>query len=307
MQRHRFGKTGLSVSALGFGAAPIGEYETEESSVAAIVNSLLDAGVNVLDTAAIYGGAEEMLGRTVSHRRQEFVLISKCGQAFPDLPGPAWSPQLIAATVDRALRRLRTDHLDVMLLHTCSLEVLQRGEALGALIQARQEGKVRYVGYSGDNEAAAYAVTFPDICVLETSVNLCDQANLDAVLPAAREHDVGIVAKRPLANTAWRRPELLKGFYQDYARPYHERFLAMGLSAEALGFTDGDWPEIALRFTLSQPEVSTAIIGTTKKENARRNVELADKGPLPAEIVQQLRAAFQRAEKQSGSTWPGLT
>ncbi|PTY03743.1 aldo/keto reductase [Opitutaceae bacterium EW11] len=307
MRRHRFGKTGLSVTELGFGGAPIGTLQTAEQDVGAVVNALLDAGVDVIDTAAIYGGSEEAIGRTVAHRRSEFVLISKCGQAFPDLPGEAWSAQLISATIDRALKRLRTDYLDVMLLHSCDLDVLRRGDALGAVAKARQSGKVRFVGYSGDNEAAAYAVTLPEVAVLETSVNLCDQANIDRVLPLAREHDVGVIAKRPLANTAWRNPQELFGFYQEYARPYHERFLAMQLTAESLGFTDADWPEIALRFTLSQPDVSTAIIGTTKRANAGRNLELVRKGPLAPAVVKQIREAFAAAEKRSGRSWPGLT
>src|SRR5579864_1310664 len=118
MKKVPFGKTGLMVSTLGFGGAPVGYLKIDRDRVANILNLLLDSGVNAIDTAASYPGSEELIGNNVGHRRAEYVLISKCGQSFPDLPGKEWSPQVITATVDRALRRLKTDHLDVMLLHS---------------------------------------------------------------------------------------------------------------------------------------------------------------------------------------------
>jgi aryl-alcohol dehydrogenase-like predicted oxidoreductase len=302
-----FGNTGLSVSSLGFGAGPIGYLGTEQERVTSIVNLLLDHGVNVIDTAAAYEGSEEALGKAVASRRDEYVLISKCGQSFPDLPGAEWSPEVITATVDRSLQRLKTDHLDVMLLHSCSQEVLEAGEALGALVRARDAGKIRFVGYSGDNAEAAYAARLPDVRVIETSVNICDQANIDTVLPLTEENEIGVIAKRPVANSAWRPVDSLPGIYSGYARPYRERFEKMGLSAADLGFHEDDWAEIALRFTLSQPGVNVAIIGTTNPRNAQRNVAAAAKGKLPEEVIAKIREAFTKAESKSGETWEGLT
>src|SRR5215210_2916911 len=157
MKQSTFGKTGFSVSALGFGAAPIGFLETEQQRVSAMLNMLLDRGMNLIDTAAMYEGSEELIGKAVGHRRDEFVLVTKCGTKVEGVEGAEWSEQLITQTVDRALRRLKTDRIDVMLLHTCDKSVLEKGEALGALVAAREAGKIRFVGYSGDNEAVAYA------------------------------------------------------------------------------------------------------------------------------------------------------
>jgi aryl-alcohol dehydrogenase-like predicted oxidoreductase len=271
------------------------------------LNLLLDRGVNVIDTAASYAGSEEAIGKAVSHRRKDYHLISKCGQAFEELPGKAWSGELIAATVDRALRRLQTDRLDVMLLHSCDLDVLKQGEALGALVRARQAGKVRFVGYSGDNDAAAFAAQLPDVEVLETSISFLDQANIARVLPLAAEHNLGVVAKRPLANSAWRPPDELTGFYRDYAKPYHERFIRMGLKIEQFAAGAQDWAKAALAFTLSQPRVHTAIVGTTSPENALRNLEAVENASLSAEAVQRIREAFRRAEKESGEEWKALS
>lgn len=308
MEKRTFGRTGLSVTPVGFGGGPIGYLGTEQQQIETIVTTLLDSGVNFIDTAAAYHGSEEALGKAVAHRRKEFVLVSKCGQQFDGLPGGAWSAAVITATVERSLKRLKTDHLDVMLLHSCDLEVLQRGEAVAALGKARDAGKLRFVGYSGDNEAAVFAARLPEISVIETSVNICDQANLGTVLPVAREKNVGIIAKRPIANTAWRPVQQLQGIYQDYAKPYRERFAAMGITPQDLGFSSAaDWPEIALRFTLSHPGVHVAIIGTTNPANAKRNLDAAAKGPLPKSALEKLASAFTRAEAAASQRWLGLT
>lgn len=308
MEKRIFGKTGLSVTSLGFGAGPIGFLETDQTRVETIVNALLDAGVNFIDTAASYRGSEEALGKAVGRRRREFVLVSKCGQQFEDLPGQAWSAEVILATVDRSLRRLQTDHLDVMLLHSCGLEVLEKGEAIGALLKARESGKIRYLGYSGDNEAAVFAARHPEISVIETSINICDQANILTVLPMAREQNVGVIAKRPIANSVWRPAQDQKGIYEDYTKAYQERFATMRISPRDLGFSgEADWPEIALRFTLSQPEVHVAIIGTTNPVNAKRNLDNAAKGPLDRSAVEKLRSAFEQAAQSRNEIWMGLT
>jgi len=305
MNKVAFGRTGFDVSALGFGAAPIGFLKTEREKVAAILNLLLDAGVNVIDTAASYEGSEELIASAVGHRRGEFVLVSKCGGKVQQAQGEAWSAELILNTVDAALRRLQTDVIDVMLLHSCDLVTLKKGRAIDALVEARKAGKIKFAGYSGDNEAAAWAARHPEIAVLETSVNFVDQNNIDAVLPVAKEHNVGVLAKRPIANSAWRGLQAFSGIYPAYVRPYWERFQRLHLTPQQLGFDgDRDWAEIALRFTLAQPGVHTAITGTTNPDNARANIAAARKGPLPAEAVKIMRDAFNRAAAEG---WPGLT
>ena len=308
MRKVTFGKTNLQVSQLGFGAAPIGYLDTDRTRAGRIMNLLLDAAVNLIDAAASYPGSEEVIAETVGHRRGEFVLVSKCGTKLPDLDAPEWSAEMVTKTVERSLRRLRTDRLDVMLLHSCGIDVLRRGEALGALVKARDAGKVRFVGYSGDNDAAQYAASLPDVAVVQTSINLADQANVDWVLPAARQHNVGVMAKRPIANAAWKDLSEQPGLYQSYAATYTERLSKMKLDPAKLGLGGppaAAWPELALRFTLSQPGVHVAIIGTTNPENARGNIAAAEKGPLPAEVVQKIRDAFKAANPDG--SWVGQT
>ncbi|MEE2737832.1 MAG: aldo/keto reductase [Planctomycetota bacterium] len=310
LERRAFGKTGLEVSVLGFGGAPIGVLETEQQRVEEVLNLILDEGVNLIDTAANYRGSEEAIGKAVSARRSEFVLVTKCGQAFDDLSGEAWSSEVITGTIERSLRRLKTDYLDVVLLHTCDLDTLKQSEAVEALVRARDAGKVRFAGYSGDHDAAAYAASLEDIAVIQTSVNFCDQGNIDSVLPVARQQDVGVMAKRPIANAAWKELDQQPGMYSSYAATYSERFALMGLTPDQLGFdgpSDQVWPEIALRFTLSQLTVHTAIIGTTNTSHVRSNLAAARKGALKAEVLDQLKQAFQEAERRVDQTWLGQT
>jgi aryl-alcohol dehydrogenase-like predicted oxidoreductase len=285
MQYTTFGRTGLKVSRLAFGAGPIGYLGASPEQAGRVLNLLLDRGVNLIDTAAAYLGSEELIGRAVGHRRDSYLLLSKCGRQVEGVTGADWSAQVVTQTVDRSLKRLGTDHLDVMLLHSCPLPVLERGEALGALVRAREAGKLRFAGYSGDNAAAAYAA-----------------------LPAAVRAGVGVIAKRSVANAAWKPAEAQSGLYRDYARSYADRFRAMALDPRELGCTGADpWMEIALRFTLALDGVQVLSVGTTSTGNAEANLALLEAGPLAPAAVARIRQAFQAAQARSGADWPGLT
>ncbi|HTL28171.1 MAG TPA: aldo/keto reductase [Tepidisphaeraceae bacterium] len=305
MEKRTLGKTGFQVSVLGFGAAPAAYLAADRERTATMLTDLLDRGMNFIDTAASYPGSEEFLGETISHRRKDFVLVSKCGTKQPGIEGENWSADLIRQSVDRSLRLLKTDVIDVMLLHSCDLEKLKKGEALGALVDARKAGKIKFAGYSGDNEAAEYATTLPDVAVIETSINITDQRNIDLVLPKAKSANIGVIAKRPIANAAWKPIDNQPGMYQNYAKEYTDRFQKIGLRTSDIGFKESDWPEIALRFTLSQDGVSTAIIGTTNPANAQANITAANKGTLSAQATQKLREAFRRADPRG--QWTGQT
>ncbi|HEY0007870.1 MAG TPA: aldo/keto reductase [Tepidisphaeraceae bacterium] len=308
MEKRRFGKTGLHVSVLGFGAAPIAFLKSDATAAVKMINDLLDGGMNLIDTAMAYPGSHEFVGQHLSSRRDDYVLVSKCGHKLQGLDAPPWSPQAVTEAVDRALKQMKIEQIDVMLLHSCDLATLQKGEAMAALVKAREAGKIRFAGYSGDNEAAAYAATLSDVAVIETSINIADQRNIDLVLPDARANDVGIIAKRPIANAAWKDLSSQQGMYQKYAATYSERLAKMAIDPADLGFTGEAaevWPEIALRFTLSQPGLTTAIVGTTNPDNAKKNVALAEKGPLPPQAIQRLRDAF--VECDSEGAWTGQT
>jgi len=161
---------------------------------------------------------------------------------------------------------------------------------------------------AGERVLMAWAAANPEIAVIETSVNVADQANIDSGIAVARKNNVGVIAKRPIANAAWKDASQQSGIYANYASEYHRRLKEMNLTPGDLGFSGSAeqvWPEVALRFTLSIPGVHTAIIGTTNPENARANIAYAQKGPLPADVMEKIRQAFVHGS--AGKSWTGQT
>ena len=295
MEKRRLGKTGLSVTPLGFGSAQIGFLELTQEDAAAVLNGILDTGINVIDTASCYGDSEEKIGKAISSRRKEYVLVSKCGHRGGDTKLAEWSPELVRFSAERSLKRMKTDWLDVLLLHSCSLEDLRREELISALQQCKRDGMVRYIGYSGDREEFQAATGMDVFDCVETSVSFCDQQILKSALPSAKDKNLGVFAKRSLANTCWRDLSGYKG-YQDYTKAYTERLKAMGFTPESLGF-DGDWVELALRFTVFQPGVHCALIGGINLGHVRNNTGIVSKGTAPGKCDREASPGLGRARR----------
>jgi len=291
MEQRAFGKTGLRVPVLGFGAGHIGDPALPEEEVGRLLHGALDLGVTLIDTARSYGLSEERIGRHLSGRRSEFVLSTKVGYGVPGVPD--WTGPVITAGVDAALGRMQTDHIDIVHLHSCPVDVLERGEVAAALNGAVAAGKVRVAAYSGDNAPLEWAIASGAFGSVELSVNLFDQRGIERALPAARERGLGVIAKRPAANAPWRFAE--RPAAQDIAL-YWDRWRALGLDSGPY-----DWTELALRFAAWQDGVACAIVGTSRLEHLGKNAELVAKGPLPPETVAAIRGAF----REHGAGWEG--
>jgi aryl-alcohol dehydrogenase-like predicted oxidoreductase len=298
MERRRFGKTGMLVSALGFGGAEIGFEKSDVPNVARLLNAALDAGLNVIDTAECYLQSEDLIGQAVATRRDDYYLFTKCGH--PEKMGvDDWRPESILKSIERSCKRLKTDRLDLIQLHSCSEEELRKGDVVTALEQARVKGLTRFIGYSGDGNAARYAVEYCPFDVLQISINIADQQAIDLVMPLARERDIGVIAKRPIANAVWKNAAKPKDAYY---QTYWEWMRKLDYD-----FLKGD-PQLAveraLRFTLSVPGVHTAIVGTSKPNRWSENAALIASGPLPAEQFDAIRAKWRSVADE---TWVGQT
>ena len=295
MERRRIGNTDMVASVLGFGGSEIGYQRVGPRVVARLLGSALDAGLNVIDTAECYDDSEVLIGRAIGARRRDFYLFTKCGHAR-NWRGD-WGPAALLNSIERSVRRLETDHLDLIQLHSCSLAELRRGDVIGTLERARERGLTRYIGYSGDGEAARFAVECGRFDTLQTSVSIADQEALDLTLPLARARKMGVIAKRPLANVAWR---YARKPAESYYQVYWSRLRALDYSflreaPEAAVAT-------ALRFTLSVPGVHTAIVGTTKPERWQHNAELLGAGALPAAALERIRARWREI---ADTSWEG--
>ncbi|HYL34408.1 MAG TPA: aldo/keto reductase [Bryobacteraceae bacterium] len=288
MEKRTLGKTGMDVTVLGFGGAEIGYRGVPDETVGQLLNGALDAGLNVVDTAECYPGGEEKIGQAISGRRNQYFLFTKCGHDGSSFAkGEHWNPKMMAASIDRSLKRLKTDRVDLLQLHSCTEEQLRQGDVIDVVRRAREAGKTRFIGYSGDGRAALYAVESGAFDTLQVSVSIGDQEAIDLVLPAAKRRGLGVIAKRPIANAIWKEKSKPDPYYQ----VYWERFHQLGYD-----FLNGGLPQavsVALRFTLSVDGVHTAIVGTTRPERWSENAALLQAGPLPAAHFQAIRTRWK--------------
>lgn len=285
------GHTGLKVSALGFGAMHINDERTTEAEAGALLNQVLDLGINLVDTARGYGLSEARIGRHLAHRRADFVLSTKVGYGVDGVPD--WTYACIVQGVERALQLMKTDWLDIVHLHSCPLHVLQQGDVVRALNDCRAAGKLRVAAYSGDNAEIAFAIDSGAFGSLQTSISIFDQAHLAQRAALADHAGIGVIAKRPLAGAVWRHAQRPA----DYAEgQYWDRFRAMGLAAQE------DWADVALRFVAFHTGAASAIVGTARPANLRRNLDAIERGPLPPALAAALRDAFTSRHAE----WPGL-
>ena len=297
MKTRRLGRTDMQVSALGFGGSEIGYEGVSQPTATRLLNGALDAGLNVIDTAECYANSETLIGRAVGDRRREFFLFTKVGHPR-GWNSEDWRPASILTSIERSLKRLRTDAVDLVQLHSCDAAELRRGEAIAALETARERGLTRYVGYSGDGAAARYAAQCGRFDTLQISISVADQEAIERVLPLADTRGIGVIAKRPLANAIWTSKRRPGSYYVDYwerLRALDYGFLKLPTD-EAVG--------IALRFTLSVPGVHTAIVGTQRPERWRANAALLAAGPLPRADYDAIRASWRKIATRD---WVGQT
>ena len=282
---------------LGFGGAEIGQ-EVLKEDVSELLNAALDAGLNVIDTAAAYWASEELIGETVGKRRKEFYLLTKCG-ALDGFTRSDWSKKGILETIENSLRNLKTDHLDIVQLHSCDSEILKRGEAIEALQRAVEKGYTRYIGYSGDNEDAKTAIEMDVFDSFQTSVSVADQSAIDGNIKLACEKEMGIITKRPIANAVWRHDskpdETYHHEYWDRIQKLQYPFVEHNLEHSIA---------TALRFTMSIPGVDTMIVGTTKPGRWSENAKYIGIGKLSNDDYGAIRERWQEV---GGADWKQMT
>ena len=289
----------MEVSVVGFGGAEIGfNSQQTQADVNQLLNSALDAGLNLIDTAAGYLKSEQMIGEAVGKRRKEFYLITKCG-ALDGFTRSDWSKKGILETIETSLRALKTDYLDIAQLHSCDTEILKRGEAIEALQRAQEKGYTRYIGYSGDNEDAKFAIEMDVFDSLQTSVSIADQTPIDTNIKLAAEKGLGVIAKRPIANAVWRHDAKPA---ESYHHEYWDRI--QKLKFDFLKKTLEEATATALRFTLSIPGVDTLIVGTTKPNRWQENAKYVAEGNLSSEEYEAIRERWNEVADES---WIGKT
>lgn len=249
MDQRPLGNTGLSVSTIGFGAFKIGRNEKikypsaydlpDMPQVERLLNRVLELGINYLDTAPAYGVSEERLGAVLAPRRGEFVLSTKVGEIFEhgesryDFTGDH-----ARRSIEQSLRRLRCDHVDLLLIHATGDELaLQRdGDLIPTLQNLKQRGLTRAIGFSGKSVAGAeHALNWADVLMVEYNLQ---QREHEAVIAQAQQRGLGVVVKKGLGS----------------------------------GWLD---PAAAIAFVLGNPGVASIVIGGLNADHLAANVAVA--------------------------------
>ena len=272
------GRTGLEVTRLGFGAGHRRAMTDEEMN--AQLNAVLDAGINFIDTANDYGNSEEMIGRYLGHRRDEFILATKCG-CHPD--GHIWTRENAFRGLHESLERLRVDSVDIMQLHNPTVAQCEQGELVQALQDMRAQGKVRWIGMS---------TTLPH-------------------LPTYLEWDVFDVYQIPYSALERDHEDWLTTTAQAGAGTIIRGGVALGKPGVGLGqsdrwqaFNEAGLDELkqsgesdtsfVLRYTLTHPDVHTNIVGTTNPAHLAENAQAALAGPLSPDVYAEARKRLDR-------------
>jgi len=326
MQYKKFGKTDLEPSVIGLGAAPIGSRTSRDESTITL-NKAFESGITFYDTAPSYGqgASEAIIGEVFRKQRDKVIITTKVGssitptlqlaakfkpivrsilQSIPALRSTAqkniqsfvqsqtktnnYEPDYIVQSVEQSLKRLHSDYIDLLLLHSPSNEVLDRNEVFDVLQSLKCQGKIRYYGVStGDVENALECLRRPElgISALQVTLNLFEQDVIDQVLPLAEEQGIAIVAREPFAHG-----KLISSSTADKGLSYlgplqtddRFAFLCQGNSRKMT--------QAALQFILQTQGVSVALPGMSKVNHVYENIAAVNASPLTDREMKDIRS-----------------
>lgn len=297
LERRSFGRTGLEVTVLGFGAMELrggdrGPSISDEDA-GRLLNAVLDEGINFIDTSIDYGRSEELIGTYLSHRRDEYVLASKCG-CVPGAPQGSehvHTAENVRAGVEHSLRLLRTDHLDLVQFHrSLSRQEFEAEGALEEALRLRDEGKVRFVGVSALLPTLDEQVDMGVFDAFQIPYSAL-QRDHEAAITRAAETGHGIVVRGGVARGApedWER----RRYYMIPSETMQQRWEQADLD----DLLDGQSrTAFMLRYTLAHPGLDTTIVGTSNLDHLRQNVVTASAGPLPDDVVEEANRRLDAA------------
>ncbi len=297
------GKTGLSITRLGYGISALRAADSSirpdltSDDAGRILNEVLDLGINYLDTAPVYGIAEQLVGRYISHRRNEYFLAGKVGFLAQGLPlyeprnadgyAKDWTAKGVRDCVEWSLRAMATDHLDlVQLARAASVDELETTGALEELLALKEEGKVLHLGLTGTltdlddqlDRGFHETVQFPYSAFrldFGPAIKQVKELGLGTIVRGS-----GTTRNRQLASSL---PETT-GTQEPGSTSELDSFLAAGLDDLLEGETKISF---VLRYTLSNPSIDTTIVGTSNHDHLIENIEAAIRGPLDRDVYEE--------------------
>ncbi|SFK09371.1 Predicted oxidoreductase [Halobacillus dabanensis] len=316
MQYNRLGKTGLEISELSFGTWAIGGSwgSTDDKEALKALEQAMDHGVNFFDTADVYGmgHSEELLAEATKGKESEIHIASKfCRQG--DIEDPkTYSMEQVSTYLDDSLRRLNREQIDLYQIHCPPMEILKDGSVFEVLERLKESGKIRDYGVSVETvEEGLYVLENSNASTLQVIFNLFRQKPLERLFPEAKEKDVGILARVPLASG------LLTGKFSKshtFEEDDHRRFnrdgkaFNVGETFAGLPFERGvelseelSWIEegrgnrtrAALKWVMQQPGVTSVIPGFKNVKQVEDNLQAVQAQPFHTEELKQLRKFYE--------------
>ena len=291
----KLGRTGLLVTALGYGAMELrggrrgpdlGPQHAE-----ALLNGLLDAGINYVDTSIDYGRSEELIGKHIAHRRSEYYLATKCG-CLVGCPPPAqgqrpthvFTRDNILAGVSQSLSRMKTDYIDVLQFHAGpSREELEDNDALQTLLGLKRDGKIRFIGMSSTLPNLADHIRMGVFDVFQLPYSALQREHEDVFTEAAQA-GAGTVIRGGAARGAPSDGKQAGGAWELWQKAQMDELLD--------GMTR---MEFTLRFTITHPDVHTTIVGTSNPDHLSDNVRAVQKGPLSPDLYAEAKRRLAAA------------
>lgn len=292
MDKRMIGRTGLLTGALGFGSMELSGLEFSEAD--RLLNEALDLGINFIDSSPCYGVAEEYVGKAVGHRREEYILATKCGcnvdeqGRFTLGPDHIWSAEQLYRNIDRSLKLLRTDYIDIWQLHGIMPDYLEGGpggEVMEAFEKIKESGKVRHLAFSCRNgtpdqplypamfgyQACRELIPWNKFEVIQLIYGAMTRTN-EEVIEEAKRRGIGVVCRGAM-----------KKYFDTYDRLFEEAGLAE-LFEEGEGKAD-----FLLRFALTHQGISTVIVGTKNIHHLRDNIRAAERGKLSEKVYEEAK------------------
>ena len=289
MKNTAFGNTGLTVSRLGYGAMEIrgprvwNGRPTTDSEVERILNTVLDTGINFIDTSSDYGESETHIGRFLSHRRSEYTLATKCGCFRTDKDDHdeithVWTRENLLSNIETSLRRLRTDHVDLLQLHNAPIEETDRAGLVDVLEDIRKSGKIRFYGASSVIPHLPAYIGRKVFHAFQIPYSAIDRQHEDLISQAAAS-GAGTIIRGGVGQGE---PGKGRGDVDKWSlweKAGLDELLEEGESRTAF----------MLRFTLSHPDIHTVIAGTKNPAHLLENVAMAEKGALLPDVYDEAK------------------
>lgn len=313
MKYRTLGKTGFKVSEIGFGASPTGVInwgrQSDEDSIAAL-NTAMDKGLNFIDTAKRYGESEKLIAKVLKKRKERIYVSTKTPTIIGHGPvspyakvDDSFPEKYLKEDVDERLKKLEVDSLDILLLHTWTRAWNKNPKPLIILDKLRKKGKIKFIGISTpeqDQNSVIELMKEGLIDVVELIFNIFEQEPIAELLSAAKEYNIGIICRLPLdegsltgkftKNTIFEEGDHRKYYFRgDKLIWTLERIEKIKEEIKDIGLT---MAQVAIKFILSQPAISTVIPGIRNTWQAIENTAISDLPPLPKELIKKLQKHY---------------